>query len=85
MFIFYESLKNLNAKAKKRYRTRGEKPPSDDDGAETMETEDITCPLDGALNCERRCLENLIAKGKTHNLQLRLAMKSDEKGQLITI
>ena len=70
----------MNAKAKKRYRTRGEKPPSDDEGEETMDMDDITCPLDGALNCERKCIENLIVKGKTHHLQLRMAMKSDEKG-----
>ena len=46
-----------------------------------METdEDITCPLDGALNCERKCIETLLSRnGKSHKLQLRFATKSDEK------
>ena len=77
------SLKILNAKAKKRYKTRGEKPPSDDEEEDSgMETdEDITCPLDGALNCERKCIETLLSRnGKSHKLQLRFATKSDEKG-----
>jgi len=75
-------LKILNAKAKKRYKTRGEKPPSDDEEDDSgMETdEDITCPLDGALNCERKCIETLLSRnGKSHKLQLRFATKSDEK------
>ena len=79
----YFSLKILNAKAKKRYKTRGEKPPSDDEEDDSgMETdEDITCPLDGALNCERKCIETLLSRnGKSHKLQLRFATKSDEKG-----
>ena len=43
-----ESLKRLNVIAKKRYKTRGEKPPSDgEDDTEDMETNDITCPLTG--------------------------------------
>ena len=69
-------------KAKRRYKTRGEKPPSDgEDNGEDMDTNDITCPLDGALNPERNCLETLIDnKGKKHMLQLRFAVKSDEKG-----
>ena len=43
-----DSLKRLNIIAKKRYKTRGEKPPSDgEDDTEDMDTNDITCPLTG--------------------------------------
>lgn len=76
------TLKQLNAKAKKRYKTRGEKPPSEGEDEDSgMETDDdITCPLEGALNCERKCIETLLSKnGKTYKLQLRFATKSDEK------
>merc|ERR1711892_343207 len=78
-----EKLKKLNLIAKKRYETRGEKPPSDgeNEADDQMETNDITCPLTGALNPERHCLETLIdSKGKNYKLELRFALKSDEKG-----
>jgi len=63
-----------------KYKNRGEKVLDEcDTEFEGMETDDITCPLDGAINIDRKCLETLVKNNKKYYLRVRCSFEGDQK------